>query len=162
MWEKPLVDGSAIMVFNRGTESVNTEVLLSDLGDSMQSTFFVRDLWAHQDLGIVSGSLKVTLPAHGVKFLKMTPPPPPVGDCPSGWEQHVAGVWSNPTPCGVYPVPDSCVERDNENNTAELCVHKCASTPGCQAFEVFPSTSSNQCWLFVGEVKQPFVPNPAS
>ena len=46
--------------------------------------------------------------------------------CPSGYDPHASGLWSNPAGSGLSPCggvnPKSCVE-DNVNATAALCGH---------------------------------------
>lgn len=80
-------------------------------------------------------------------------------ECPLGWTFNAMGLWSNPLPCGAYPTPPSCTDKDAENNTAVLCGRKCSNTAGCLAFELF---DESLCSIFVGELKQPFVPNTGS
>ena len=59
--------------------------------------------------------------------------------CPSGYDPHASGLWSNPAGSGLSPCggvnPKSCIE-DTVNVTAALCGQKCTHTPGCVAFEV--------------------------
>jgi alpha-galactosidase len=70
VWAKPLADGSyAVGLFNRG-ESANPVTLeLKDIGISGEAK--VRDLWAHRDVGSVSGSYTATVPKHGAVMLKV-------------------------------------------------------------------------------------------
>jgi len=108
-------------------------------------------------------ALELEVPAHGVRLLRMTPlapfnpqpdhPPPDI--CPAGFTRKapVDGIWSNPSPCGVFPLPASCITRDTENGTLARCGAKCIATAECRAFEV---ADAADCWIFVGELKAPF------
>jgi len=84
-------------------------------------------------------------------------PQPPQENCPAGFLPYEQGLWSNPIPCGVYPTPPSCTERDTVNNTMPLCAQKCLKTAGCLAFEISDPLESPQCWIFLDELKEPFV-----
>jgi alpha-galactosidase len=70
VWAKPLADGStAVALFNRGESANPVTLQLKDIGVSGSAS--VRDLWAHRDLGSVSGSYTVTVPRHGAAMLKV-------------------------------------------------------------------------------------------
>ena len=162
VYEKPLSDNSsAVMVLNRGETPLVVPIQFDDLGDSMQAVFKARDLWSHTDLGVFSNALSVVVPAHGVRLLKMQPPspaPPPSPQvCPSGWVAHQAGLWQNPWPCGLSGTP-GC-HQDNTNVTMDACAHKCSVTKGCLGFEVY-QVLPKACYLFVNELKLPFIPDP--
>lgn len=167
VWEKPLHDNSsAVMVLNRGDAPAAVTVMLDDIGDALTVRWSARDLWAHQDLGAVTHSFQVTVPAHGVKLLRMSPiapipppspspPPPPV--CPTGFTPHARGHWSNYMPAPPYcpyPTPTNCTTMDTANNTAPLCALKCKNTAGCLAFEVY---ASDACYVFLHVLEDPFV-----
>lgn len=69
-WEKPLEGGArAIAIFNRGDNIVSAA--LSEL--PLSGSWIMRDLWEHKDLGTFKNSSKLTVPAHGVKMMKLTP-----------------------------------------------------------------------------------------
>ena len=166
VWEKPLSDGSsAVMVLNRGETPLTVIVDLYDLGDSTESTWAARDLWDHTDLRVFSRSMAVSVPAHGVRLLRMRPqvpsPPTPPQACPAGFSTHAPGLWSNPQPCGHYPAPANCTATDTANGTAVLCGKKCKATEGCLAFEVFQGSPAT-CHTFVGSLAPPFTPEPAA
>ena len=79
--------------------------------------------------------LTVTVPAHGVRLLRMWPhapppprpppppgPPPPHPPCPAGFTAHAAGYWHN-------------LDLRTKASTVAACAAECG--PGCAAFEVF-------------------------
>ncbi|GAB2553419.1 X2-like carbohydrate binding domain-containing protein [Kribbella endophytica] len=60
-----------IALFNLGGAASSVTANWSDLGLSGSST--VRDLWAKQNLGSFGTGFSATVPAHGVRLLKVTP-----------------------------------------------------------------------------------------
>ena len=109
-------------------------------------------------------AIELLVPAHGVRLLRLWPvapfnPPPEPSLCPAGYSEYpMQGLWSNPTPCGVYPIPAACKARDAENNTMALCGAKCTATAECMAFEL---ADDADCWIFVGALAAPFTSSPA-
>ena len=82
--------------------------------------------------------------------------------CPTGWNVHGPGFWSNPAGSGLSPCganSTSCRE-DTVNITAELCARKCAGIANCLAFEVYSPQPSPACFVFVDTLKLPFHPDP--
>ena len=81
VWVRPLVDPTqiAVALLNRGSVAKTNELSLSALG--IHGVAFGRDLFAHQDLGLQTNGLAITVPAHGIRLLKLftfeflTPPP---------------------------------------------------------------------------------------
>ncbi|MCG6956306.1 MAG: glycoside hydrolase family 27 protein [Gemmatimonadetes bacterium] len=79
VWAKPLADGgAAVTVFNQRADSARAYVRWADVGlENGPAT--VRDLWAHQDLGVhddtgvFADRLRVRVPGHGVVMLRITP-----------------------------------------------------------------------------------------
>jgi alpha-galactosidase len=70
IWARPLADGSkAVGIFNRHPGQMSTTVDFHQLG--FRRTVHVRDLWQGKDLGEMSNSWQVTLPAHGVVFVRI-------------------------------------------------------------------------------------------
>jgi alpha-galactosidase len=70
-WVKPLRDGSrAVALLNRTDSAAVIAVPVRRLGIT-SPTARVRDLWAHADLAPVTGTLKVTVPSHGVAMLRV-------------------------------------------------------------------------------------------
>jgi alpha-galactosidase len=69
---KSLEDGSkALGFFNRARQTETaTYNKLSRIG--FGGKYRVRDLWRQQDLDETHGSLKLTVPGHGVVLLKLT------------------------------------------------------------------------------------------
>ncbi len=71
IWAKPLADGSkAIGVFNRHPSALTTQVDFSKLGFS--GPVKAKDLWLSKDLGTISAPYTVTVPGHGVLFLRVS------------------------------------------------------------------------------------------
>src|ERR1043165_533417 len=67
VWSRQLADGGrAVVLFNRGAKDAEISVSWTDIGYPQQLTASVRDLWAHKDLGKLSGSFTATVPSHGV------------------------------------------------------------------------------------------------
>ena len=70
VWARPLEDGSmAVGLFNRGAEAATVTASWADLGLSGART--VRDIWLQRDLGRFSNNYAVTVPRHGVVFVKI-------------------------------------------------------------------------------------------
>ena len=73
-WVKPLRDGSrAVALLNRTDSAAVIAVPVRRLGITTP-TVRVRDLWAHTDLAPVTGTLKLTVPSHGVAMLRVGRP----------------------------------------------------------------------------------------
>jgi alpha-galactosidase len=71
VWARPLADGGkAVGLFNRGSEAATVTARWSEIGIS--GAHRVRDLWAHQDRGEVSGEFAAEVPAHGVVLIKVS------------------------------------------------------------------------------------------
>jgi len=72
-WARPLADGSkAVGVFNRRdtwTKEAYIDVDLRALG--FEGGAKVRDIWQGKDLGVLKGTFKLKVPAHGVALLKI-------------------------------------------------------------------------------------------
>ena len=70
VWSKPLQGGAyAVGLFNRGGDSAKVTAKWSDLGITGSKS--VRDLWAHKDLGKMSGEFSASVPSHGVVMIKI-------------------------------------------------------------------------------------------
>ena len=70
VWAKPLADGSyAVGLFNRSESPAPVTLELKDIGISGSAQ--IRDLWAHRDLGSLTGSYTVTVAKHGAAMLKV-------------------------------------------------------------------------------------------
>lgn len=59
----------AVVLFNRTPSSATISVKWKDLDIIGKST--VRDLWSHQDLGVMDSGYSVFLPAHAVSMIKV-------------------------------------------------------------------------------------------
>ncbi len=76
VWAGPLSGGSqAVVLLNRADNgSAEITVNWSDIGFSVDHSAKVRDLWAHQDLGVFTGNYtSPKIDAHAVMMLKITP-----------------------------------------------------------------------------------------
>ncbi len=69
VWKRPLAQGVAVGLFNRGANMAKIEVKWSDVGITKKNPK-VRDLWAHQDIP-ATGSFSVDVPSHGVVMLRV-------------------------------------------------------------------------------------------
>ena len=71
VWSKPLAgDAMAVALFNRTTDATHITLRLKEVG--WQGSAAARDLWSHQDLGVLSGEKVFTVPAHGVVLLRLS------------------------------------------------------------------------------------------
>jgi alpha-galactosidase len=71
VWIRPLADGSkAVGVFNRHPSAMTAHVDFQKLG--FPHAVKAKDLWQSKDLGDVSMPYTVTLPGHGVLFLRVS------------------------------------------------------------------------------------------
>jgi len=74
VWSKQLADGGrAVVLFNRGAKDAEVSVSWTDIGYPQHLAANVRDLWAHKDLGKLSGSFAATVPSHGVVMVTIKP-----------------------------------------------------------------------------------------
>ncbi|MGD0732278.1 MAG: glycoside hydrolase family 27 protein [Terracidiphilus sp.] len=71
VWMKPLSDGAkAVALFNRNGYPYPMTVDFSTIG--FNGPVQARDLWAHKDLGSLSGSYTVSVAPHGVVMLRLS------------------------------------------------------------------------------------------
>ncbi|MEO6817711.1 MAG: glycoside hydrolase family 27 protein [Edaphobacter sp.] len=71
IWAKPLADGSkAVGVFNRAPTPLTTQVDFSKFGFGHEVK--AKDLWLSKDLGTIRDPYTVTVPGHGVLFLRVS------------------------------------------------------------------------------------------
>jgi alpha-galactosidase len=74
VWSKQLADGGrAVVLFNRGPAAAEVSVSWTDIGYPSHLTAKVRDLWAHKDLGSLSGKFSAEVPSHGVVMVTLKP-----------------------------------------------------------------------------------------
>ena len=78
VWVKELVDDSrAVALFNRDSTAADITVNFSDLGQEFANNdVLVRDLWARQDLGMMTDSYTANVPSRGVVLIKASVPAP--------------------------------------------------------------------------------------
>ena len=73
VWAGPLSDSAYVVVlFNRSPTASPITAQWSDVGLNPDDMYLVRDLWAHQDAGIATGSYTATVQSHGVVMVKLT------------------------------------------------------------------------------------------
>jgi alpha-galactosidase len=71
IWVRELSSGAwAVGVFNRGTAAADITVKWADLGVT-KKVKQVRDLWEKKDVKVEGSEYKVTVPSHGVVFLRL-------------------------------------------------------------------------------------------
>lgn len=74
IWAGPLADGSfAVILLNRGFTTTSITASWSDIGLPPLQKATVRDLWAHKDIGTMSGSVTASVESHGVAMYRITP-----------------------------------------------------------------------------------------
>ena len=73
VWSRPLKgDAMAVALFNRTTIATHMTLRLKDVGWNGPAA--ARDLWAHEDIGVLPGEKIFIVPAHGVVMLRLTHP----------------------------------------------------------------------------------------
>jgi len=74
VWKGTLSNNTlAVILFNRDTTTAPITATWSQLGLNPSTSYTVRDLWAHQDLGKFTTSFTATVNYHGVVVVKLTP-----------------------------------------------------------------------------------------
>ena len=74
VWAKQLADGGRpVVLFNRGPKSQEVSVSWTEIGYPQQVAAQVRDLWAHKDLGKLTGKFSAEVPSHGVVMVTVKP-----------------------------------------------------------------------------------------
>jgi len=78
VWAKQLADGSrAVALLNRTGGEAGITVARADIGYPSHLAAHlaaqVRDLWAHRDLGEMTGTFQATVPSHGVVMVTIKP-----------------------------------------------------------------------------------------
>ena len=74
VWSKQLADGArAVVLFNRGANAAEISVSWPDIGYPSHLSANVRDLWAHKDLGKLTGAFSAEVPSHGVVMVTIKP-----------------------------------------------------------------------------------------
>jgi alpha-galactosidase len=74
VWAKQLADGGrAVVLFNRGARAAEISVSWMDVGYPPHLSADVRDLWAHKDVGKLTGKFSAEVPSHGVVMITINP-----------------------------------------------------------------------------------------
>ncbi|HJP94914.1 MAG TPA: alpha-galactosidase [Pyrinomonadaceae bacterium] len=74
VWAKQLADGGrAVVLFNRSSQAAEISVSWTDIGYPPHLAANVRDLWAHKDLGKLTGKFSAEVPSHGVVVVTIKP-----------------------------------------------------------------------------------------
>jgi len=74
VWARPLAGENspqAVVIFNRTAAQANVTIEWENLG--IYGDAEVRDLWSHQDLGVMARGYSANVPAHGVVVLRVVP-----------------------------------------------------------------------------------------
>ena len=74
VWARPLAGENspqAVVIFNRTAAQANVTIEWENLG--IYGDAEVRDLWSHQDLGVMARGYSANVPAHGVVVLCVVP-----------------------------------------------------------------------------------------
>jgi alpha-galactosidase len=73
VWAGPQLDGSVVAVlFNMNGAPANITAPFSSLSLPV-NTIHVRDLWAHQDLGVFQDTFTAEVESHGAVMVRLTP-----------------------------------------------------------------------------------------
>ena len=70
VWKKPLANGVAVGLFNRGTQPAQINVKWSEVGITKENPK-VRDLWTHRDINNAAAEYTANVPPHGVVMLRV-------------------------------------------------------------------------------------------
>ena len=74
LWSRPLANGDlCVILFNSGqNDDVAISVSWEELGWTKEDLVSVRDLWTHEDLGLISEGYESILAAHDITMLRLT------------------------------------------------------------------------------------------
>jgi alpha-galactosidase len=71
VWSRPLEGGAmAVALFNRTTGATHMTLRLKDVG--WQGPAAARNLWTHEEVGVVTGETTVVVPGHGVVMMRLS------------------------------------------------------------------------------------------
>jgi len=74
VWMKPMADGGrTLLLWNRGEVPVRIAADWTSLGLPATVRLRARDLWAHRDLGRLSGRYEAEVAPHGVVMVRLAP-----------------------------------------------------------------------------------------
>ena len=74
VWMKPLADGSrAVVLFNRGTDTMAIRCRPEDIGFSPAQKLRIRDLWKHAEIPLENGAIEGKVKPHDVVMVRVTP-----------------------------------------------------------------------------------------
>ena len=75
VWAGPLMSGQfAVILLNRSDKAADITASLKDCGLRENDKVEVRDLWAHETVGVATGAYTAkNVPSHGVQFVTFTP-----------------------------------------------------------------------------------------
>lgn len=74
LWSRPLANGDICVILYNSGQNDNTTVSVSwtELGWEASDEVYIRDLWAHADVGVVTGGYSSELLAHDVSMLRLS------------------------------------------------------------------------------------------
>jgi len=71
IWKRPLDNGDwAIAILNRGSNTITIDAVWEEM--DLSGKFNVRDLWAHQDMGVFDSELSLQVASHETKMLRFS------------------------------------------------------------------------------------------
>lgn len=74
VWYGPVQGGAlAVILLNRNNITETVVAHWVDLGLDVATPMLVRDLWAHTNLGYLSGSYSAKVPVHGCVMITLSP-----------------------------------------------------------------------------------------
>ena len=74
VWSAPLSDNAfAVVLLNRADTAATITAWWADLPLDPNTAAAVRDLWQHQTVGVMKGSVTADVPAHGVVMYRILP-----------------------------------------------------------------------------------------
>jgi alpha-galactosidase len=116
VWTKRLRDGSvAVVLFNRGPAAAPISFDFDQAG-VLSGAAYVRDLWAHADLGLIANSYSATVPSHDVVMLTVTPGPDTVAP-------RIAGAYA-PDPHSICLYFSERLDTATARSTANYAVDR--------------------------------------
>ena len=74
LWSRPLANGDlCVILFNSGqNDNVPVAVSWEEIGWSNDDSVSIRDLWAHDDVGVFQEGYERSLAAHDIAMLRLT------------------------------------------------------------------------------------------
>ncbi len=71
VWAKPMSDGSAVVLFHRGTSAAAVSTSAAEVGLGGSSSYSFKDLWS-KTTSTTSGTISASVAPHGVAMYRVT------------------------------------------------------------------------------------------